>query len=59
MNSLIEPNIHPILVHFAYALSITAVAAYLLSRFPPAGLWRACDHRNDHCRAASLLHGGP
>ncbi len=40
MNSLIEPNIHPILVHFAYALSITAVAAYLLSRFPPAARWR-------------------
>lgn len=40
MNSLIEPNLHPILVHFAYALSITAVISYLLSRFPPTTKWR-------------------
>jgi uncharacterized membrane protein len=40
MNSLIEPNLHPILVHFAYALSITAVISYLLSRFPPTAKWR-------------------
>lgn len=31
MNLIIEPNIHPILVHFAYALSITSVFCYLLS----------------------------
>ncbi len=33
MQSLIEPNIHPILVHFAYALSITSLLCYLLSGF--------------------------
>ncbi len=32
MLSLIEPNIHPILVHFAYALSITATGLYVLSK---------------------------
>lgn len=31
MNLFIEPNIHPILVHFAYALSITSVFCYWLS----------------------------
>ena len=45
MNSLIEPNIHPILVHFAYALSITSLVCYLLS-----GLWAS---RRDSLRAAA------
>ncbi len=40
MENLIEPNIHPILVHFAYALSITALVSYLLAVFAPAGRWR-------------------
>jgi len=40
MTSLIEPNLHPILVHFAYALSMTAVISYLLSRFPLTEKWR-------------------
>lgn len=31
MTELIEPNIHPILVHFAYALTITAMISYWLS----------------------------
>jgi uncharacterized membrane protein/ketosteroid isomerase-like protein len=31
MTTLIEPNLHPVLVHFAYALTITATLAYLLS----------------------------
>lgn len=34
MLSLIEPNIHPILVHFAYALSITATGLYVLGKIP-------------------------
>lgn len=37
MLSLIEPNIHPILVHFAYALSITATGLYVLAKVPFAG----------------------
>lgn len=37
---MIEPNIHPILVHFAYALSITAFVSYVLAAFAPAGKWR-------------------
>lgn len=40
MNALIEPNIHPILVHFAYALSITALVCYLLSELKIAIRWR-------------------
>jgi len=30
MTSLIEPNLHPVLVHFAYALPVTATVAYWL-----------------------------
>ena len=37
MENLIEPNIHPILVHFAYALSLSALGVYLLGKFLPAG----------------------
>jgi len=40
MENLIEPNIHPILVHFAYALSMTAFISYLLAAVSPAGKWR-------------------
>lgn len=48
MTSLIEPNIHPILVHFSYALSFTAVVAYWISSIPSldrrkAGLHAAAD----------------
>ncbi len=32
MLPLIEPNIHPVLVHFAYALSVTATGLYVLSK---------------------------
>ena len=39
MPDLIEPNIHPILVHFAYALSVTAAALYLGRIFGPER-WR-------------------
>ena len=37
MENIIEPNIHPILVHFAYALSITAFISYVLApvSYPP------------------------
>lgn len=37
MTSLIEPNIHPILVHFAYALSMTSILCYWLSSLRFAG----------------------
>ena len=40
MENMIEPNIHPILVHFAYALSITAFISYVLASFSPSGKWR-------------------
>lgn len=41
MSGLIEPNLHPIFVHFAFALSITAVIAYLGARFAPSERWRS------------------
>lgn len=37
MGGFIEPNIHPILVHFAYALSLSALAVYILGRLLPIG----------------------
>ncbi|MEX6633405.1 DUF2231 domain-containing protein [Hyphococcus lacteus] len=40
MENIIEPNIHPILVHFAYALSITAFISYALASFVRDGKWR-------------------
>lgn len=40
MSYLIEPNLHPILVHFAYGLSITSVIAYLGAGFAPNERWR-------------------
>jgi uncharacterized membrane protein/ketosteroid isomerase-like protein len=40
MESLIEPNFHPILVHFAYALTTAgALSLFAVSIFPPGG-WR-------------------
>ncbi|MGQ0531778.1 MAG: nuclear transport factor 2 family protein [Caulobacteraceae bacterium] len=41
MESLIEPNIHPLLVHFAIALTMTAALAYVLALVPAASRWRA------------------
>lgn len=40
MENIIEPNVHPILVHFAYALSITAFISYVLASFAPSAKWR-------------------
>ena len=40
MGGFIEPNIHPVLVHFAYALTVSAAFAYLASKVVPAGKWR-------------------
>lgn len=37
MQSLIEPNIHPLFVHFAYALSLSALAVYIFGRLLPNG----------------------
>lgn len=36
MENMIEPNIHPILVHFAYALSVTAFVSYAFASFAPS-----------------------
>ncbi|HRX39779.1 MAG TPA: hypothetical protein P5072_10110, partial [Parvularculaceae bacterium] len=40
MENLIEPNIHPVLVHFAYALTVTGAISMLIVSFAPAGGWR-------------------
>ena len=41
MGNLIEPNIHPLLVHFTIALTVTAATSYVLARFPFMSRWRA------------------
>lgn len=40
MENLIEPNIHPVLVHFAFALTVTAAASYVLAALPAMGARR-------------------
>ncbi len=40
MGSILEPNIHPVLVHFAYALSFTAFISYLIAAAPHTAQWR-------------------
>lgn len=40
MDGFIEPNIHPVLVHFTYALSVSAALAYLGALVVPEGRWR-------------------
>lgn len=41
MEGLIEPNIHPLLVHFAIALTTAAAVAYVLAGMPATNRWRA------------------
>lgn len=41
MENMIEPNAHPILVHFAYALSVTAFASYAMAALAPSEKWRS------------------
>ena len=40
MENLIEPNIHPVLVHFAFALTATAAVSYVLAAMPATGARR-------------------
>ena len=40
MGGFIEPNIHPVLVHFTYALGVSAALAYLGALVAPEGRWR-------------------
>ncbi len=40
METLIEPNIHPVLVHFTYALMTTGAISLLLVSILPSGGWR-------------------
>jgi uncharacterized membrane protein/ketosteroid isomerase-like protein len=41
MENLIEPNIHPLLVHFTIALTVMAAASYVLARLPFMSRWQA------------------
>jgi uncharacterized membrane protein/ketosteroid isomerase-like protein len=41
MENLIEPNLHPLLVHFTIALTVMASASYVLGRLPFMSRWRA------------------
>lgn len=40
MPDMIEPNIHPILVHFTYALIMTSAFSLIVVSLRPAGGWR-------------------
>lgn len=40
MEHLVEPNVHPVLVHFAYALTVTSAISLLIAAFSSAGGWR-------------------
>ncbi len=40
MENLIEPNIHPVLVHFAYALTVTGALSLFIVSLLPSGGWR-------------------
>jgi len=40
MSALIEPNLHPVLVHFAYALSATSMLSYLIAFLASKAKWR-------------------
>ena len=40
MGGFIEPNTHPVLVHFTYALGTSAALAYVAGLLVPAGRWR-------------------
>lgn len=40
MENLIEPNIHPVLVHFAYALTVTGALCLFIVSLAPSGGWR-------------------
>ncbi|GJL96125.1 MAG: hypothetical protein DHS20C05_25300 [Hyphococcus sp.] len=40
MQNLIEPNIHPMLVHFAYALTVTGALSLFVVSLSPTGGWR-------------------
>jgi hypothetical protein len=55
MENLIEPNIHPVLVHFAFALTVTAAVSYALTAPPamPVGVTR-CARRPTGCLALRL-----
>jgi uncharacterized membrane protein len=40
MENLIEPNIHPVLVHFSYALTVAGAIAICIVSIAPSGGWR-------------------
>ncbi|NNL88061.1 MAG: SnoaL-like domain-containing protein [Marinicaulis sp.] len=40
MENLIEPNIYPVLVHFAYALTVTGALSLFVVSLTPSGGWR-------------------
>lgn len=46
MGGFIEPNIHPVIVHFGYALIVTALVAHLLGR------WRGADQSGENLKTA-------
>lgn len=56
MENLIEPNIHPVLVHFAYALTVTGALSLFVVSMAPSGGWRdTLKHAGDWMLAIGAL----
>lgn len=56
MENLIEPNIHPVLVHFAYALTVTGALSLFVVSLTPSGGWRdTLKHAGDWMIAIGAL----
>lgn len=56
MENLIEPNIHPVLVHFAYALTVTGALSLFVVSLMPSGGWRdTLKHAGDWMIAIGAL----
>lgn len=56
MENLIEPNIHPVLVHFAYALTVTGALSLFVVSLTPSGGWRdTLKHAGDWMLAIGAL----
>ena len=59
MENLIEPNIHPLLVHFAIALTMMASVSYALARLAQAPLHRPFRRPANRSTIASPLSCAP
>lgn len=56
MENFIEPNVHPVFVHFAYALTVTGALSLFIVSLSPSGGWRdTLKHAGDWMIALGVL----